>query len=360
MKKVLLVLAIAAMCSSSAQALYRSGTDHGFWWSTWYDDIGSLSISFDGAGTYPGAFQIRWSNVHNGGGGKGWQTGGYKTIGYNCSSLSGYVNFGIYGWTTNPLIEFYISDFGNHGGTNCGTLSSDGGTYTVYKQQRVNAPSIIGTATFWQYKSDRTSNQTLNANHTITCGNHFNYWKSHCGSMGSFGEMKLNVEAFSSSNSATGQCYANVWESGGGSSTTTTTTSASTTTTTTSGSTTTTTTSGGGGGSCTLTLRARSTDGQGKVRLIVGGNTVGDWTLSSSMSNYSVTLWSSRGNTRVEFYNDASGRDVQVDYLSVCGSTRQAESRGTNTAVYQNGSCGGSNSEWMHCNGYIDFGDTSY
>jgi hypothetical protein len=109
-----------------------------------------------------------------------------------------------------------------------------------------------------------------------------------------------------------------------------------------------------------MTLRARSTDGQGKVRLIVGGKTCGDWTLGTSMGDHSVTLWSSKGNTRVEFYNDASGRDVQVDYLKVCGSTRQAESQATNTGVWQNGSCGGSYSEWLHCNGYIDFGDTSY
>jgi hypothetical protein len=78
------------------------------------------------------------------------------------------------------------------------------------------------------------------------------------------------------------------------------------------------------------------------------------------MSNHSVTLWSSKGNCYVEFYNDASGRDVQVDYLQVCGSTRQAESQSYNTAVWQNGSCGGSNSEWMHCNGVIGFGDVNY
>jgi endo-1,4-beta-xylanase len=113
--------------------------------------------------------------MHNGGGGKGWRTGGYKTVGYNVTTLTGYQNFGVYGGTKNPLIEYYISDFGNHGGTKVGALNSDGGTYTVYKQQRVNAPSIIGTATFWQYKSDRISNQSLNANLTITTGNHFNY-----------------------------------------------------------------------------------------------------------------------------------------------------------------------------------------
>jgi len=78
------------------------------------------------------------------------------------------------------------------------------------------------------------------------------------------------------------------------------------------------------------------------------------------MSDKSVTLWSSKGDCYVEFYNDASGRDVQVDYLKVCGSTRQAESQSYNTAVWQNGSCGGSNSEWMHCNGKIGFGNVSY
>ncbi len=72
------------------------------------------------------------------------------------------------------------------------------------------------------------------------------------------------------------------------------------------------------------------------------------------MSNYTATTSASGGIT-VEFTNDASGRDVQVDYIQVGGSTWQAENQSTNTGVWQNGSCGGSNSEWLHCNGYIGF-----
>ena len=60
------------------------------------------------------------------------------------------------------------------------------------------------------------------------------------------------------------------------------------------------------------------------------------------------------------FTNDATGRDVQVDYIIVNGVTRQAEAQTSNTGLYANGSCGGGGlSEWLHCNGAIAFGSTS-
>jgi len=139
--------------------------------------------------------------------------------------------------------------------------------------------------------------------------------------------------------------------SGGGGATTT--TAAGTTTT--SGGYTTTTTSGGGG-SNSIVVRARGTNGDEHINLTVGGSQIGSWTLSTSMNNYSAST-NNTGGINVVFDNDGTNRDVQVDYITVNGSTRQAENQGTNTAVWQNGSCGGSNSEWMHCNGYIGFGD---
>ncbi|UII24359.1 T9SS type A sorting domain-containing protein [Fulvivirga ligni] len=105
-------------------------------------------------------------------------------------------------------------------------------------------------------------------------------------------------------------------------------------------------------------MRARGTNGSEHINLRVNNQTIASWTLGTSMANYTATT-SSTGGIIVQFDNDASGRDVQVDYIQVNGSTRQAESQSYNTGVYQNGSCGGSNSEWLHCNGSIGFGDVS-
>jgi hypothetical protein len=51
--------------------------------------------------------------------------------------------------------------------------------------------------------------------------------------------------------------------------------------------------------------------------------------------------------------------DVQIDYMTVNGSTRQAEDQSYNTGVWQDGDCGGEYSEWLHCEGCIGFGDVS-
>jgi len=205
-KGILLISAFAfliGMQQSRAQS-NASGWSNGYYWSLW-SNSGTVTMGFGGGGN----FSVSWKNIGDGGGGEGWNPGGSRTVGYNVGALSGnWNNVGIYGWTTSPLIEYYITDMGGQSGTYIGSLSSDGGSYNVYKHQQVNQPSIQGTATFWQYLSGRTSNQSTGANHTITTGNHFNYWKSHIGSMGSFNYMKLNLEAWGN---ASGYFNATVW-----------------------------------------------------------------------------------------------------------------------------------------------------
>ena len=78
--------------------------------------------------------------------------------------------------------------------------------------------------------------------------------------------------------------------------------------------------------------------------------------MTSSYQNFTATNSATSG-ILVRFINDASGRDVQVDYIIAGGTTRQAENQTYNTGVYQNGACGGGSgrSEWLHCNGAIGF-----
>ncbi|HEY5806568.1 MAG TPA: endo-1,4-beta-xylanase [Povalibacter sp.] len=112
-------------------------------------------------------------------------------------------------------------------------------------------------------------------------------------------------------------------------------------------------------GSNTIVVRARGTAGGESISLRVNNSNVATWTLTTSLQNYSAST-TLTGNVTVAFTNDATGRDVQVDYIVVNGQTRQSENQTSNTGLYANGSCGGgSNSEWMHCNGAIAYGELS-
>jgi GH35 family endo-1,4-beta-xylanase len=108
--------------------------------------------------------------------------------------------------------------------------------------------------------------------------------------------------------------------------------------------------------SSSIVVRARGTAGGESITLRVNNSNVASWTLTTSMQNYTAST-SLTGNVAVAFTNDGTGRDVQVDYIVVNGQTRQSENQSSNTGLYANGSCGGgSNSEWMHCNGAIGYG----
>lgn len=160
---------------------YSSGTHDGFFWFLWTDDRGGSVNYSNGSG---GNYSVSWNYSGNFTCGKGWSYGDYsRVIGYNVGAHShtGGGSIAYYGWTRNPLIEYYVNErWGNSRPTGeyRGAVTSDGATYDIYTAMRYNAPSIDGTQTFRQVFSTRRSQAPTGQNQTITFANHVNAWAS--------------------------------------------------------------------------------------------------------------------------------------------------------------------------------------
>jgi len=107
-----------------------------------------------------------------------------------------------------------------------------------------------------------------------------------------------------------------------------------------------------------IEVRLRGVGGSERIRLQLDGQTVATFdNINTSWTTYrydhgSSVNWAS---VRVRFDNDGSGKDAFVDWVELDDVRREAEDQAVNTGTWQNGSCGGSYSQALYCNGYIQF-----
>jgi len=151
-----------------------------------------------------GTFSVNYNTAADFVVGLGWQPGDTNPISFSGSfSAQGVGLLSVYGWSTNPLVEYYIMEdpigFPTSG-TLKGTVVSDGATYNVWEHTQVNQPSIQGTSTFNQYISIRQSPRTSG---TVTVANHFKAWSGFGMTLGALNYQVMAVESWSGSGSGT-------------------------------------------------------------------------------------------------------------------------------------------------------------
>lgn len=179
-KLTYIITFLLCIIKTNAQTITKNetGLHDGFYYSFWTDNTnGVASITLESNGRY----KTKWTNVGNFTAGKGWAIGKEDRVVCFSGKFEGGNNgyLALYGWTKDALIEYYVvenyGDWTPPGASSLGSYTSDGGTYNVYKTERVNQPSIIGIATFCQYWSVRT---TKRANGNITFANHVAAWRN--------------------------------------------------------------------------------------------------------------------------------------------------------------------------------------
>jgi len=194
---------------------YEMWADSGNNSATFYSD-GSFSCSFSNAKDYLCRSGLSFDSTQSHSQ-IGHMFADFKLVKQDISNVD-YSYVGIYGWTRDPLVEYYIVDNwlsqyrpGDWvGNKKHGDFTIDGAEYTVFENTRTG-PSIDGDTTFKQYFSIRKEARDCG---TIDISAHFAQWEKLGMTMGKMHEAKVLGEAGSTGSGTSGTAdfpYAKVY-----------------------------------------------------------------------------------------------------------------------------------------------------
>jgi endo-1,4-beta-xylanase len=173
-----IVMCVAAFTATATPNYYQC----------WIGGSGSgVSCSNQGNGHYT----VSWNTSNDWVAGSGWNPCNSQNIQWT-GGCSGCNYFGVYGWFSSPLIEYYI---GRGGGTSAGSYSTSKGTYTL-NSYNCNGPNIQGNGAFVQYNCSGSGSSPINL------AEHFQGWQSLGKSLNTQNYCIVASEAWSGSGSA--------------------------------------------------------------------------------------------------------------------------------------------------------------
>ncbi|GFF91475.1 glycosyl hydrolases family 11 protein [Aspergillus udagawae] len=150
----------------------------GYYYSLYNDNHAGAGYTED---PNSGHFKVGWNLPSRSEflGGKGFRGGSTRTLKWDGHfSAKGDYTLAVYGWTTNPVTEWYIVEAHGTGtpgnGHILGQVHANDGIYDVYMLPYRNVPEIYGTKNFNQLWSVRRSHRTTG---TVDVTAHFNRWK---------------------------------------------------------------------------------------------------------------------------------------------------------------------------------------
>jgi hypothetical protein len=177
-------------------------------WSLWMNGNGGSITTFStpafsaswgpSSGDYLARMGLEWGN-----GGKTYDAYGTITAQFAYTKTGnggGYSYIGIYGWSTNPCVEYYIVDdsfntmpFNAYNSTLKGTATIDGETYKLFSNNTngTGGSRCSGVSSWLQFWSIRQKARQCGQ---ISITQHFNAWKAAGMTLGNMLEAKILVE----------------------------------------------------------------------------------------------------------------------------------------------------------------------